>query len=164
MKTLLLMRHAKSSWKNDGQADHERPLNDRGKRDAPNMGRFLQDQGILPDAILASSAKRARKTAVAVAEVLGCADRIETRDELYSASPREYLNILRELPDGVETAMIVAHDPTMSEFVSVLRQTGTEMATGAIACFELSIGSWQEFVPPVPSELRGLWLPGEIPE
>lgn len=164
MKTLLIMRHAKSSWKTEGMADHDRPLNDRGKHDAPRMGQWLKVQGIRPDSILSSSAKRARKTAKAVAEALGCEDAIDIRDELYGAGPDEYLLLLRALPDTVETAMIVAHDPTVSHFVSNFAGTYTEMPTASIACFDVPVEFWKAFGPGTSCTLRAHWLPRTLPE
>lgn len=164
MKTLLLMRHAKSSWKKEGQADHDRPLNDRGKRDAPRMGNWLKEQGIVPDTILTSSAKRARRTAEAMAEALGRQERLIVHEELYSAHMGDYVELLRDLPDSAETALLVGHDPTISEFVSALAKATTEMPTAAIACFDLSVGAWKDFDPFTGCELRAHWQPRELPE
>jgi len=162
MKTLLIMRHAKSSWKQEGQPDHDRPLNDRGKRDAPRMGHLLAEEGILPDRILCSSAKRARKTAAAVAEVLKCEDRLELHDDLYSAAPALYVKLLRELPEDVNTVLIVGHDPAMTEFASELSGNFTEMPTAAIACFTIPIAYWKALSPGIKCELRGHWLPRNL--
>ena len=164
MKTLLVMRHAKSSWKTEGMADQDRPLNERGKRDAPRMGQWLKEQGIHPECILSSSAKRARKTAKAVAEVLGCEDAIDVRDELYGAGPDEYILLLRALPDSVGTVLIVAHDPTVSHFVSAHAGTLTEMPTGAIAQFNVPVEFWKNFGPSTKCELRDYWTPKSLPE
>ena len=73
MKTLLILRHAKSSWQNNDLSDHDRPLNPRGQRDAPDVGKRLRNEGLIPDAVLSSTAKRARQTAEAVAEESGSA-------------------------------------------------------------------------------------------
>ena len=71
MKTLLMLRHAKSSWKDGSLSDHDRPLNERGKRDAPRMGQILKEQALVPELIISSTAKRARKTAAKMAEAAG---------------------------------------------------------------------------------------------
>jgi len=164
MKTLLIMRHAKSSWKTPGMEDYDRPLNDRGKHDAPRMGRWLKEQGIQPEHIFSSSAKRARKTAKAVADVLECAESLDIRDELYNAGPDEYILLLRALPDTVSTVMIVAHDPTVSHFVSTFAGTFTEMPTGAIARFSVPVEFWKTFGPSTKCELRDYWTPKSLPE
>ena len=164
MKTVLVMRHAKSSWNHPELADHDRPLKARGQRDAPRMGQWLHAQGIHPDCILSSSAKRARKTAKAVAEVLGCDAALDVRDELYGAGPDEYIVLLRALPDTVGTALIVAHDPTVSHFVSTYAGNYTEMPTAAIACFDVPVEFWKAFGPGTQCTLRAHWMPKALPE
>ncbi|MBX3180696.1 MAG: histidine phosphatase family protein [Candidatus Hydrogenedentes bacterium] len=163
MKTLLIMRHAKSSWKQEGQPDHDRPLNDRGKRDAPRMGRLLARQGLRPDRILCSSAKRARRTAEGLAGPLDCAGAIELRDDLYAAGPNAYLDALRALPPEVRTAMVIGHDPALSELVCALAGEALEMPTAAIACFSLNLLTWDALAMDTPREMHGLWLPRELP-
>ena len=103
MKTLLILRHAKSSWKDASLADHDRPLNKRGKRDAPRMGRLLQEQDLVPDRIISSTAKRARNTAKAVAKACNCKDKVELTSEFYHAGPGAYLAVLQNvsaMPSG----------------------------------------------------------------
>lgn len=163
MKTLLIMRHAKSSWKEDGASDHERPLNERGKRDAPRMGRWLEEQGVRPDAILCSSAKRAKKTAKLLAAVLGCDECIVVHKALYGAEPPDYIALLNQLPDDVETAMIIAHDPTVSHFVSTYADNYTRMPTSAIARFDVPIEQWSAFDAGTTCALRDHWLPKSLP-
>ncbi|HEX6954692.1 MAG TPA: histidine phosphatase family protein, partial [Agromyces sp.] len=116
MKTLVLVRHAKSAWGDPTLADHERPLNDRGRRDAPEMGRRLRERGTMPDAILSSTAVRARSTAEALAEALdvdGSGLRLDER--LYGSSPETILDVVGELDDELTTAIVVAHDPGLSD-------------------------------------------------
>jgi phosphohistidine phosphatase len=91
MKTLLVLRHAKSSWKNANLADFDRPLNKRGKRDAPRMGELLRREGIVPDLIISSSAERALTTAEAVALACGYDLEIQTTRQLYHAWPDDYI-------------------------------------------------------------------------
>ena len=90
MKTLLILRHAKSDWETPDVADHDRPLNGRGKRDAPRMGRLLRDENLVPDLIISSTAKRARKTAKLVAEASGYEGEIRLAETLYLAGPEAY--------------------------------------------------------------------------
>ena len=89
------MRHAKSSWKTDELADHDRPLNARGQRDAPRIGRLLRAQDLEPDRVLCSTAKRARKTATEVVEGSGYDSPVELLEELYLASPSTHIDVLR---------------------------------------------------------------------
>ena len=89
MKNVLLMRHAKSSWKGDSLPDHQRPLNQRGEHDAPRMGKFLQEQGILLEAILCSTAVRARETAAGLLKKYTFEGEVQYYDDLYKLAPRQ---------------------------------------------------------------------------
>src|SRR5918994_6226511 len=112
MKTLLLIRHAKSSWEHSGVSDHDRPLNERGLRDAPLMGRRLAERGVVPDVILSSTALRARATAKLLADALGSgAAHIVTDERLYAASADEVLEVVGELGSEVSCAAVVGHNP-----------------------------------------------------
>lgn len=162
MKTLLIMRHAKSSWEEEGQSDHERPLNDRGLRDAPRMGEFLVKKGFTADAILTSSAKRAWRTAEAVAKAMNRMDRVEAIDALYLANPLVYLASLRHLPDEARVVLIVGHNPGISEWASKLTRRMVEMPTAAVACVTLPIDDWGAIDGGTPGMLLDLWLPKKI--
>ena len=103
MKTLLILRHAKSSWKHAELPDHDRPLNDRGKRDAPRMGRLISDQQLRPTLVLSSTAKRARKTATKVVRSSEQLAEIQLCPEFYLADPDTYIGVLRAQDDvGLE--------------------------------------------------------------
>ena len=97
MKSVLILRHAKSSWKHPDVNDHDRPLNKRGKRDAPRMGELLQDKNLVPDFIVSSTAKRAFSTAKAVAKAAGYKADITLNQSLYAAPPTAYIDVLRDL-------------------------------------------------------------------
>src|SRR5512138_2218530 len=97
MKTLLLLRHAKSSWKHPELGDHDRPLNKRGKRTAPLLGALLQDQGLIPDLILCSSAVRTHDTAFLVAKACHYVGEIKQTHTLYLAEPQTYVEVLRQV-------------------------------------------------------------------
>lgn len=143
MKTLLLVRHAKSSWDAPARDDHERPLDERGLRDAPEMGRRLGERGIRPDVIRASTAVRARTTARLLAEELGVApDALVLDPRLYGASAQTVLDIVAELDADVAVAMIVAHDPGLSELAFELSGTIEHMPTCAIAEFTFDVDEW----------------------
>src|SRR5688572_21006606 len=105
MKTLLLLRHAKSSWKDSDIDDHERPLNKRGKRDAPRMGRLLRDESLLPDLILASSAKRCRKTAEHVLHASGYHGETRITGDLYEANAARLRAVLAGLAESLNRAL-----------------------------------------------------------
>jgi phosphohistidine phosphatase len=155
MKTLVLVRHAKSAWDAPGLADHERPLAKRGLRDAPEMGRRLAERGLEPDVIRSSTAVRARTTAELIAEGLGLApDRLDLDERLYGASPEDILDVVREFDDAVGTAMVVAHDPGMSDLAFALSGTIEHMPTCAIAEFRFDVASWPEAVEAEPVDTR----------
>ncbi len=161
MKTLLILRHAKSSWDNARLADHDRPLNARGEADAPVMGALVREQEIIPQLIISSSAKRARATAEIVAEVCGEVEVWLTRD-LYMAGPEEAMAILEKVSDGINTVMIVGHNPGMEELLTELTGLWERMPTAALAMIGLPVDSWQEVASSEESTLLNLWLPREL--
>ncbi|MBI1317407.1 MAG: histidine phosphatase family protein [Candidatus Hydrogenedens sp.] len=161
MKTLLLMRHAKSVHP-DGMEDHERPLNDRGLRDAPRMGALLKEQGILPDVILSSSAVRALTTAQLTAEACGFEGRIEVLRDLYLPNPADVIEIMKQQPDGAACVMIVSHNPGSEALVNYFTGALEAMPTAAIAHIEFDIDAWSDWTPSSPAKLRHLWKPREV--
>ena len=159
MKTLLIMRHAKSSWNYPELADYDRPLNARGKRDAPRMGQYLRQEELIPDRILTSSAKRARKTANKVAKSCGYTGKVKKLDALYDTVPGVYFEILQALPDTYERVMVVGHNPTMEQLVNHLTGEIRRMPTAAIAHIELAIQSWKTLNLYTKGTLVNLWTP-----
>lgn len=145
MKQLLLIRHAKSSWKQVGMADFDRPLNPRGERDAPNMGERLSRAGVAPDVIVSSAARRAADTARVFAEQLGHDPAELVLDgELYLASPPELLEAVRRLEPRVEHAALVAHNPGITDFVNALAGTSIDnVPTCGVARLRLDIEEWR---------------------
>ena len=162
MKSLLLLRHAKSSWKSPELADHDRPLKKRGRRDAPRMGRLLVREGLVPGLILTSSAVRARETAAAVAEA--CGEEAEPRPfrELYSAEPGDYAQLLGELPDDRDRVLLVGHNPTLEELLELLTGERETLPTAALALIELPIGRWRELALDGGARLVRVWRPREL--
>ncbi|WP_102194102.1 SixA phosphatase family protein [Microbacterium aurantiacum] len=144
MKTLLLARHAKSDWGFSGLADHDRPLNARGRRDAPAMARRLADDDVHLDHIVSSTATRARSTADEYAAVFG----IGVLDEalLYAASARSILAIAAALPEQSDVAMLVGHNPGISDAVAELTGENAQLPTCAVAECAVDIGSWDELI------------------
>jgi phosphohistidine phosphatase len=116
-----MIRHAKSSWANPLQSDFDRPLNERGKRDAPEMGEILKREGLKPDLIICSTAKRTRQTAKRIAEVLDYdMDNVRWEEKLYHCIPSVFEELLFELSDKIKTVFIIAHNPGITEFVNEL--------------------------------------------
>ncbi|MBO0981552.1 histidine phosphatase family protein [Microbacterium sp. SD291] len=144
MKTLLLARHAKSDWGFPGLADHDRPLNARGRRDAPAMAQRLVDDELGLDRIVSSSAARAQSTAGEYAAAFGLA--VVEEELLYAASARAILAIAAALPEDSSVAMLVGHNPGMSDAVAELTGQFVQMPTCAIAECAVDIGSWDELI------------------
>lgn len=159
MKTLLIMRHAKSSWKHPNLFDYDRPLNGRGKKDAPRMGKHLRHEGLVPDRILTSSAKRARRTANKVAKASRYTGKVKKLDALYDSVSGVYFEILQALPDKYQRVMVVGHNPTMEQLVHHLTGHIRRMPTAAIAQIELPIENWEAFDLSTEGTLVNLWTP-----
>jgi phosphohistidine phosphatase len=163
MKTLLLMRHAKSSWKHPGLTDRERPLNKRGKRDAPMMGLFLSDRDFVAQVILSSSALRARQTAEAVAEAAGYEGEIVYLDGLYAAEPSAYLAALQSLPEHVDRALVIGHNPGLEDLLELLTGSWQRLPTAAVAHVVLTTENWRHLAGDGSAELVAVWRPRELP-
>lgn len=147
MIDLVLVRHAKSDWGEPGLADHDRPLNDRGHRDAPAMAARLAATGVRPAVLLSSTALRARTTAFAFGDALGV--EVELRAELYGASARTLL--ATAAASGASSVMLVAHDPGMTDLAEELSGGGiSHMPTCAVAHFTWDTDDWDvaESIPP----------------
>ena len=161
MKTLLLLRHAKSSWKQTEMHDHDRPLNKRGKRQAPKVGKFLKENNLVPDLILSSTALRAHDTAQAVAEACGFTGQVDLYQDLYLSDPDCYLDILHCLPDEANRVLVVGHNPDIEQLLTLLTDATQHMTTAALAQVELPISSWQELNEATDGRLQNLWAPRE---
>lgn len=139
------MRHAKSSWDAPELSDHDRPLNRRGKRDAPRMAQWLFEYGIIPDRIVSSTAKRARKTAEEIANRCGIAERLELNRELYFGDPESWVELLRDTETEAACVMLVGHNPGLEDFLEQLTGLYERLPTAAIAHVELPAETWREF-------------------
>lgn len=146
-KTLMAMRHAKSSWDHIGLDDHDRPLNERGLRDAPRMAEWLQNHDLVPERIISSTAVRAITTAEILAEHLKPTPTVVPHRDLYLADPEEYYQALRLLGDPCERVMVVGHNPGLEELVEQLSGEFHRMPTAAIAVFDVAIREWAQFDP-----------------
>ncbi|MCL5991749.1 MAG: histidine phosphatase family protein [Bacteroidetes bacterium] len=144
MKTLILVRHAKSSWENPEMTDFERPLNERGLRDAPFMGKLLKEKGILPDLIISSPAIRALTTAKIFAKELKYSLRsISTNEIIYTTGPKEILNMLSQIDDSKNCVMVFGHNPDMTALVNYLSDDDLgNLPTASVICIDFYIESW----------------------
>ncbi len=161
MKTLLLLRHAKSSWKKTDQPDRERPLNKRGKKEAPKVGKYLKTNNLVPDLILSSTARRAHDTAQAVADACGFDGQVDLYQNLYMSDPTSYLDILRCLPDDASRVLVVGHNPDAEDLLALLTDVKEHMTTAALAVIDLPISSWEELNEATDGRLQNLWSPRE---
>ena len=162
MKTLLILRHAKSSWSDSQMVDFDRSLNARGKRAAPRMGRLLVEQDLLPDLIVSSSARRARKTAQKAAEAADYQGEIRLENGLYGGGPSAYLQILRHLDESVERVMVVGHNPDLEMLLEQLTGESEILPTAALVHVRLPLDSWADPIPRGACELVTLWRPREL--
>ena len=149
MKTLYLIRHAKSSWKNDELTDFERPLNERGKRDAPFMGKLLHEQKIRPDAIISSPALRALTTARIIAtELKYDLKYIATDGLLYEADFRSMMSVVNGIDDSLATVIIVGHNPGITFLANSLTEAAIEnIPTCGVVGINLDGGRWRTIHP-----------------
>jgi phosphohistidine phosphatase len=159
MKTLLILRHAQSSWKDNNLPDHERPLNKRGRSDAPRVGELIRQENILPDMILCSTARRARDTIKAVIEKSGYAGEVNYIPDLYQADIADILTILGELEDTISSVLLVGHNPELEELVQTITEADVHIPTAALALINLPINSWEEMPAGVRGDLIRFWAP-----
>ena len=146
MKYLALLRHAKSSWKNADLDDFDRPLNQRGERDAPMMGRRLQARGVRPSLIVSSPAKRARKTARLVAQAINYpVEFLQRETELYLADPGTILAVIAEQEDSFNSIVVCGHNPGMTDLANRLTDSAIDnVPTCGVVGMEADIQSWAE--------------------
>jgi phosphohistidine phosphatase len=144
MKTLFVLRHAKSSWDDSALADFDRPLNDRGKSTAPFMGAVMAERGFAPDIIVASPAVRARETARLAKEGGRLAAPITHDERIYEASPQTLKQVVASTDDDYTSVMIVGHNPGMEGFIRLLTGRMEAMPTAALAVIDLDIESWRD--------------------
>ncbi len=162
MKTLLLMRHAKSSWKDNKLKDRDRPLNKRGKRVAPQMAELIKEKELIPQVILCSTALRARETAEALLTKLDFKGEVEYLDKLYMAEADVCVKILRHQAEDVERILLIGHNPGLESLIPMLTSRIEALPTGAIAYLSLPVQSWKELKHDVEGELVEIWRPKEL--
>lgn len=142
MKTLLLLRHAKSDWGDSSLRDFDRPLSSRGERDAPRIGKALRKRAVEPDFILSSPAARARATVQAVKQAAKLDAEISFDDSVYGASSSELMKIIRSLPIESACTLMVGHNPGFEDVVDRLTGEHQRMPTAALACIEFDLDQW----------------------
>lgn len=146
MKTLTLLRHAKSSWDHPGLTDSERPLNKRGERNAPRMGKRLATQHIRPQIIVSSPAVRALTTAKVIASALGCqASDIITDERIFHAYSDQLLDVIQNSDASLHHVMLVGHNPGLTDLVEQLAHAGiSNIPTCGVVVLGFSVDRWRD--------------------
>ncbi len=142
MKTLFLLRHAKSSWDDPTADDIDRPLAPRGEKDAPRLGAFLAATKNRPDLILSSPAERAKATAKRVARAADYPGEIRLEPAIYLADAPTLLEVIHHLPDEANSVMLVGHNPGLEALVTLLCGASTRLPTAALACIAFDTDRW----------------------
>jgi phosphohistidine phosphatase len=168
VKRVYLLRHAKSSWKDTGLPDHDRPLAGRGRRAAKAIARHLRGHGIEPELVLCSTARRARETLERIEPALGSPAVLVERD-LYPASAPALLERLRRVPDAVESVMLIGHNPGLQDLALDLarpspmaRELATKYPTAALATLAFGAANWQE-IDHATADLVAVVRPRDLP-
>ncbi|MBD0279245.1 MAG: histidine phosphatase family protein [Flavisolibacter sp.] len=147
MKTLIVVRHAKSSWNEPGLDDRERPLNERGKKDAPRMAKRLKEKDIAIELFVSSPAKRARQTARCFVDEFDVRKKeIVLEEKLYGAAPESFYDVIAALPDKCDTVALFAHNPGITDFVNTLTNVHVDnMPTCAVFAVHADTDKWVSF-------------------
>jgi phosphohistidine phosphatase len=162
MKTLLLLRHAKSSWKDGELPDVERPLNKRGRKTAPQMGQLLAEGGHLPELIVASPAVRARDTVRLIVESSGFSGEQRIAETLYPTTVDGCVDVLAGIDSDADPVMLVGHNPGLEEFLEHLTGDYQKLPTCAVAVVQLPVDRWTDMSPQTTGELVAVWRPREL--
>jgi phosphohistidine phosphatase len=148
VKTLLLLRHAKSSWDDPALEDFDRPLAPRGKRDAPRMGELIRSSGVDVDLVVCSKAARAKETLKLAAKAAKADWSVEYTDEIYEASAQRLADLVRRLPNDADTVLLVGHNPGFEDLVRYLCSPDAGMSvtmpTAALACLAFESDRWED--------------------
>jgi len=161
-RQLLILRHAKSSWADEHADDWERPLNERGERDAPRVGALLRQLSLLPDLIVTSDAVRAERTARAVAGGAEYLGKIVLSPELYHANPDAIIDVVRAFPDTAPSVMIVGHNPGLQDLVEQLTGQSVELPTATLVHLELPVKHWRDVTLSPEATLIDVWRPRDL--
>lgn len=154
-RELFILRHAKSDWGSDAERDFDRPLNGRGKKDAPRMGRWMKERGLIPDLVISSPAKRAKGTVKAVIKALGMSKNdIHWEEGIYEASLPALLELLRGLPPAARRVLLVGHNPGLEELVTYL-VSPSQLPDPPVGFLKTATLAWLEFDAPWKETERG---------
>jgi phosphohistidine phosphatase len=156
------MRHAKSSWKDESLADHERPLKKRGKKDSKLIAKVIKKKDLIPDLILCSSAVRTKETVEVLTDVLDYDGEIIYSDELYMGEPQDFVNALKDLDEKYETVLIVGHNPGLEAYLQIIDGEIEAVPTGGLGYLVLVLDDWKDISLDTMGDLIGFWKPKEL--
>lgn len=159
MKTLIVLRHGKAEHHSAGQTDFQRALAERGMRDSERVGQLLAEMNLVPDAIVSSSAKRARMTADHVASASGFTSTVVYTEAIYVAGVSQLLSVVQEIVESAKVALIVGHNPGFWGLVERLSGSVTQFPTCAWAQLEIDIENWGDVTQSSRAKLATLWYP-----
>jgi phosphohistidine phosphatase len=160
VRQLLILRHAKSSWADPALDDWQRPLNERGLRDAPRVGDVLRRRSLVPDLIITSDAVRARTTAQAVAQSAGYTRELLVAPSLYHATPDDVIEVLKSVPDdAANRVMIVGHNPGLEDLIEQLTGESRGLPTAALVQLDLPIDRWSQLDISMGATVVDAWQP-----
>lgn len=147
MKKLYIIRHAKSSWKDETLNDFERPLSKRGKSNAPMMGERLKEKGVMPDIIISSPAKRAKSTAEMIAKEIGYEKKVLFDENIYESSVDELRKILTALDDKNSTVFLIGHNPELNMLVDYYVKFYENIPTCGVVEIAFECDKWTDIEP-----------------
>ncbi len=162
MKNLLLMRHGKSSWKDESLKDHERPLKKRGIKDSKMIAKQILKNDLVPDLILASTAQRSKETVEVIIDTIGYKNKLVYSDKLYMGEPQDFLKALRKQAKDYNTVMIVAHNPGLEAYLQIIDGEIEALPTAALGHLVLAIDNWEDISLDTMGDLIGFWTPKEL--
>jgi phosphohistidine phosphatase len=162
MKTLFLMRHAKSSWKDDSLADHERPLKKRGKKDIKLISKVMKKNDLKPDLIVTSSAVRAKETAELLAEAIKYKGKLVVSDDLYMGEPENYMKVLTDIKEKYNSVLIVGHNPGLEAYLQIIDGEIEALPTAGLGYLMLAVDEWEDITLETMGDLVGFWKPKDL--
>jgi phosphohistidine phosphatase len=162
MKTLLLLRHAKSSWSDPNLSDHDRPLKERGIKAARRMGELARQYGLQPQIVLSSDAVRTRETVREFLDASHLRPNVEYLGSLYHCTTDEFVQALQQVDPTIQTVMIVGHNPGMESWLQELTGVTDLMPTAALAQIEIDATAWSQVASNTGGRLVNLWKPKEL--
>ncbi len=156
------MRHAKSSWPHKVDEDRDRPLSKRGRKNAEQIGELLKEEKLVPEVLLISNAERAKETAQLVMDAMHYKGDVYYLNSLYMAEVEANLKAIQRLPDEVNCAMIIGHNPGLEGLLQLLTGKVESLPTAGVAVLRLPSAAWEDVTLETKAELVNMWKPKEL--